>query len=401
MPKAFEGIRVVDFSQVLAGPFCTEQLTLLGADVIKIEQPGGGDQSRQLTTDEELGGKNLSPMFLSVNAGKRSITLDLKHEAAREIVHRLVAGGDVVIQNFKAGVIDKLGFGYEALKAIKPDIVYCSISGYGQQGPKAGAAAYDGAIQASSGMMSINGHPETGPTRTGYTVVDMTTALTAAFAIVSALFRRQATGQGQFLDVAMLDSALTIIGPVAAAYSVAGQEPELLGNLSPARLPSSGVFETREGLLQVLALTQPQVRSLCKLVGLPHLLDDPRWATRAGQVENRDAMREELSVALMEDSAASWEQRMAEAGVPAGVVNTIPQALQNPQLKHRSVLMEVPAPPGVRNPLRVLGAGFEASEDGPGVITGPPTVGQHTDEVMREIGYSPGEIAELREAGAF
>ena len=400
MPKALEGVRVVDFSQVLAGPFATEQLALLGADVIKIEQPGNGDQSRQLTTDKELGAKNLAPMFLAVNAGKRSITLDLKHEAATEIVHRLVAGADVFIQNFKAGAVDRLGFGYDALKAIKPDLIYCSISGYGQQGPKAGAAAYDGAIQAASGMMSINGHPETGPTRTGYTVVDMTTALTASFAIVSALFRRQATGLGQFLDVAMFDSALSMMGPVAASYMVAGLEPELLGNHSPARLPSAGVFATKEGYIQVLALTQSQVVSLCGLLGRPELMEDPRWSTREGQVDNAESMRAELAAELLTDTAESWEHRMAEAGVPAGVVNTIPQALQVPQLKHRNVVMEVPAPPGVNAPLHVIGSGFQASEDSPGVNTAPPTLGQHTEEILGEIGYSPGDIEKLRTSGA-
>ena len=400
MAKALEGIRVIDFSQVLAGPFATEQLALLGAEVIKVEQPGSGDQSRQLTTDEALGAKNLAPMFLSVNAGKRSITLDLKHEAAGEIVRRLVAGGDVFIQNFKAGVVDRLGFGYEALQAVKPDLIYCSISGYGQQGPKAGAAAYDGAIQAASGMMSINGHPETGPTRTGYTVVDMATGLTAAFAITSALFRRQVTGEGQYLDVAMMDAALTMIGPVMASYLIAGQEPELLGNRSPARLPSAGVFATRDGSLMVLALTQPQIKNLCRVVGRPDLLEDPRWAKRAGQIANAECMQAELAAALLNDDTDAWEQRLAEAGVPAAPVNDMAQAIGNPQFDHRNVLMDLPSPPGLEGTIRVVGAGFQASRDGPGINVAPPVLGQHTDEVLGEIGYSAEDIAGLREAGA-
>src|SRR5690606_34176038 len=207
MPKAFSGIRVIDFSQVLAGPFGAEQLALLGADVIKVEQPKGGDQSRTMMSDEAHARLGLSPMFLSMNSGKRSITLDLKHAAAKEIVHRLVRNADVVIENFKAGTMDRMGFGYEALKALNPKLIYCSVSGFGQTGPFAGAAAYDGAIQAASGMMSVTGHEETGPTRAGFTVVDLSTGLTAAFAIAAALFRRQVTGEGQHLDVAMLGVA--------------------------------------------------------------------------------------------------------------------------------------------------------------------------------------------------
>ncbi|MCZ6843645.1 MAG: CoA transferase [SAR324 cluster bacterium] len=400
MAKALEGIRVIDFSQVLAGPFATQQLLLLGADVIKVEQPGGGDQSRQLTTDDALGKLNLAPMFMSVNAGKRSITLDLKHEAAREIVGRLVAGADVFIQNFKAGVVDRLGFGYEALRAIKPDLVYCSISGYGQQGPKSGAAAYDGAIQAISGMMSINGHAETGPTRTGYTVVDMATGITAAFAIMSALFRRSVTGEGQFLDVAMLDSALTFIGPVIASYLTGGKPPELIGNMSPTLLPSAGVFQTRKGPLMVLALTQPQIKALCKELGLGDLLKDSRWNSRAGQIANAAEMAAELAAALATDDAGSWEKRLAEVGVPAAPVNSVAEAVENPQLAHRNVLMNLPAPPGVDGPLRVAGAGFGSPSDGPGTELPPPTVGQHTEEVLGEIGYGTEEITALRESGA-
>ena len=200
MTKAFEGIRVIDFSQVLAGPFAAGQLALLGADVIKIEQPGEGDQMRAMMTNRDLAELKLSPTFLGVNTNKCGITVDLKHPEAKAIVHRLLAGADVVIENFKGGVIERLGYGYEAVRAVKPDIIYCSISGYGQKGPMAGKAAYDGAIQAASGMMSVTGTPDNGPLRVGYMPVDIPPGLTAAFAIASALFRRGYTGMGQHLD---------------------------------------------------------------------------------------------------------------------------------------------------------------------------------------------------------
>ena len=207
MAQAFNGIRIIDFTQVLAGPFATQQLALLGADVIKIEERETGDQTRGLMNDSTPG---MSPSFLSCNLGKRSLTLNLKSAHAHDILARLVASADVVVENFRAGVMENLGLGYEALRAIRKDLIYCSISGYGQTGPKAGVPAYDGAIQADSGMMGITGFPDTGPTRTGYMPVDMATALNAAFAISTALYRRLATGEGQRLDVAMMDTAIVL-----------------------------------------------------------------------------------------------------------------------------------------------------------------------------------------------
>src|SRR4051812_17662948 len=227
MTKAFAGLRVVDFSQVLAGPFCTQQLALLGADVIKIEEPTQGDQSRGIMADNDIGRIGMSPYFLAMNANKRSMTLDLKHPRAKEVLTKLLANSDVLVQNFRAGVLERLGFGYEAVRAIRPDIVYCSISGYGQEGPYAGAPAYDGAIQAVSGMMGVTGHPDSGPTRIGFTVVDLGTALMAAFAIAGALFRRATTGEGQHLDVSMLDTSLSLMAPLISVYMNVGQAPEL------------------------------------------------------------------------------------------------------------------------------------------------------------------------------
>ena len=208
MSQAFEDVRIIDFTQVFAGPFAVMQLALLGAEVIKVEQPGTGDQTRGLMNADSTSGA--SPSFLTMNLNKQSLTLNLKSPEADTIVKALVATADVVVENFKAGTMDKMGFGFEALRAIKPDLIYCSISGYGQTGPKAGEAAYDGAIQAASGMMSQNGHPETGPTRTGFMPVDMSTAMHAAFAIASALHRKAKTGQGQQIDLAMMDTALLL-----------------------------------------------------------------------------------------------------------------------------------------------------------------------------------------------
>ena len=217
--QALTGVRILDFSQVLAGPFATQQLAQLGAQVIKIEQPVGGDMTRGLMSANSDG---MAPSFLSANLGKRSLALDLKNPDAREIIHKLVAQADVVVENFKPGTIERLGYGYEALRAIKPDLVYASISGFGQTGPRAGLPAFDGAIQAYSGMMSISGHAETGPVRSGYFAVDMSTALNAAFAITAALLRRANTGEGQRVDISMLDTALFMQAPQMTGYLVTG-----------------------------------------------------------------------------------------------------------------------------------------------------------------------------------
>jgi crotonobetainyl-CoA:carnitine CoA-transferase CaiB-like acyl-CoA transferase len=248
--RALEGIRVVDFSQVIAGPFCSQHLAYLGADVVKIEQPGIGDQGRRLLGDNDWGEAGLSPMFLACNAGKRGITLDLKHPQAKEVVTRLLQNADVLLENYKAGVIEKLGFGYEAVKAIKPDIVYCSVTGYGQAGPYAGAAAYDGAIQATSGMVAVTGLPDH-PVRAGFMSVDVPTAISATMAILGALVRRERTGEGQRLDVAMLDTAMTVLGPQVSNYLNTGADSPRVGNSSPALIPTAGVFTTADGFIMV------------------------------------------------------------------------------------------------------------------------------------------------------
>jgi len=400
MTKAFEGVRVIDFSQVLAGPFAAGQLALLGADVIKIEQPGQGDQMRTMMANNELAALKLSPTFLGVNTNKRGITIDLKHPDASQIVHRLLSGADVVIENFKAGVIERLGYGYEAVRTVKPDIIYCSISGYGQQGPMAGKAAYDGAIQAASGMMSVTGTPDSGPLRVGYMPVDISTGITAAFAISSALFRRTQTGESQHLDVAMLDSAMTLLGPNIAKYLMVGQTTERVGNASPTAQGTANTWATMDGHIQMTVITDAMTAKMCAVFEQPELADDPRFASVQGRVEYADEIMAIIAGILAEKSTAAWIESLGNAGVPVAPVHSIDQLMNFPQLEHRGVMMTMPAPPGMEGEITVTGAGFHASNGEPEGTRAGPLLGQHTDEVLAEIGYDDDAIRAFRETGA-
>ena len=396
MTKAFNCIRVLDFSQVLAGPSCTQQLALLGADVIKIEEPTGGDQSRGIMADNDIGRIGMSPYFLSMNANKRSMTLDIKHPRAAEVLSRLVATTDVLVQNFRPGVLTRLGFGYEAVRAIKPDIVYCSISGYGQEGPYAASPAYDGAVQAVSGLMAVTGQQDGPPTRVGSSIVDLSTAMMAAFAIASALFRRAMTGEGQHLDVAMLDTALALMAPMASVWLNTGRPPERLGNGSPAYLPTADSFPVRDGQIVVAALTEKQWQGICAAIDRPDLQSDPRFATTEARRTNASVLRAMLIDVFKSADAAEWEKRLSIAGVPAAPILNLQDALDLPQLAYRNIVSRLPGPPGIDRDIALSGSGFTAGADGPKVVTPPPAKGQHTDAILREVGYSMMEIETLR-----
>jgi crotonobetainyl-CoA:carnitine CoA-transferase CaiB-like acyl-CoA transferase len=395
--RAFTGIRIIDFTQVLAGPFATQQLAQLGADVIKIEQPGSGDQTRGLMAGSSDPG--MAPSFLTCNLGKRSITLNLKAPEARAIVFSLVRGADVVVENFTPGVMERLGFDYAALEAIKPDLVYCSISGYGQTGPKSALAAYDGAIQAASGMMAITGHPETGPVRTGYMPVDMATALNTAFAIASALYRKSVTGEGQYLDVAMMDTAIVIQAPQVSNYLMHGVLPELFGNRSPTRQPTANVFATADGFIQVVALKEPQVQKLFGVLGIAERYAEEAFNTADARVANTPAVNALLNGAFARANTATWERKLIEAGVPVAEIRTFDAVVADPQFEKRNAIVEfdLPSRPGSR--ASVVGSGYVTSVDGPAPDRPPPLLGQHTDEVLTEIGYSPADIRSLRDRG--
>ncbi|MEZ5550802.1 MAG: CoA transferase [Pseudomonadales bacterium] len=400
MNPAFGDIRIIDFTQVLAGPFATQQLALLGADVIKIEQPEIGDQTRGLMNDREDRSAGMSPSFLSCNLGKRSITLNLKSPEAKLIVERLVSGADVVVENFRAGVMDKLGFGYEALRRIRPDLIYCAISGYGQSGPKAAVPAYDGAIQADSGMMAITGYPETGPTRTGYMPVDMATALNSAFAIATALYRRRTTGLGQFLDVAMMDTAIVLQTAQVSNYLVNGVVPELLGNRSPTGQPTANAFRTADGFMNVLALRDGQVAALFRCIGREDALSDPRFASGPARVKHYEATRTLIADALVGDTTSAWLDVFATANVPAASIRAYPEVLADAQFAHRGAFIDFPDPTGTRGSVKLVRSGWIADDDGPATKLPPPRLGEHTDSVLQEIGFDEAQIRAFRTSGA-
>ena len=385
MNPLLTSIRVLDLTNVLAGPFCAGQLALLGADVIKIESPDGGDLARQLGADAALNVQGMGASFLAQNAGKRSVVLDLKDADDKASFEALVATADVVLENFRPGVMDRLGLGHVALAAINPTLVYCAISGFGQDGPLAKAPAYDQIIQGLSGLMSITGDAGSAPLRVGYPVCDTLGGITAAFAICAALVRRGVDGVGAFLDVSMLDSTLVSMGWVVSNLLIAGQTPQPLGNENFTASPS-GTFRTGGGLINIAANKQQQFETLCDLLGVPELKTDPRFAEREARKVNRAALRDLLEVRLAGADAATWEARLIAAGVPAGRVLDVASALAHPQVRHRELLTELPIGLHGRSGVRLARSGFHVDGRPTGAVRPPPTLGQHTADVLREAG---------------
>ena len=398
MTAPLHGIRVIDVTNVLAGPFCAYQLALLGADVIKAETPGTGDLARQLGADPVLSRKNMGASFLAQNSGKRSITVNLKSGGGKALFKRLVKSADVVVENFRPGVMDRLGVGYEALKAINPKLVYCALSGFGQSGPMKNAPAYDQIIQGLSGTMSITGDSESAPLRVGYPVCDSIGGMTAAFAIAAALTGAARTGEGRFIDVAMLDSTLATMGWVVSNYLITGQEPAPMGNDNFTAAPS-GTFKTGEGLLNISANKQEQFVALAGLIGRPGLATDPRFAERETRKKNRAALTIEIEAKLMEKSAAAWEDLLNEAGIPAGRVLSVPEALNLPNTRHRGLLRSIEGTKGLDRAISVMGGGYIVSDCENTACRPPPTLGEHTGEVLAELGYAAGEIDGMRARG--
>ncbi len=391
------GFRVLDLTNVLAGPFCCHQLAHLGADVIKVEVPGRGDLARQLGADQELNQRLMGISFLAQNPGKRSITLNLKDDRGKDLFRRLVKTADVVVENFRPGVMDRLGVGYEALREERSDLIYCAISGFGQDGPLRDLPAYDQIIQGMSGVMSITGAAETAPYRVGYPIADTIGGMTAACAISAALAGRHGNG-GVFIDVSMLEATLATMGWVVSNYLVGGAQPAPFGNENVTSSPS-GTFQTADAPLNIAANKQEQFEALCRVVNRTDLIDHPDYRRRDDRKRNREALKLELETTLATGTAADWAERLNAAGVPAGPVLSVPEILDHPQIRDRGMIASFDAVPGADRDVRVVRTGFKLSGAAPAVDTPPPRLGAHNAEIYGELGLDQDTVERLTEEG--
>ena len=388
-PAPLRGIRVLDLTNVLAGPYCCYQLALMGAEVIKVERPGTGDLARQLGADPARNAANMGISFLAQNAGKASVTLDLKADAGKALFRRLVGTADVVVENFRPGVMDRLGLGYDTLKADNPALIYCAISGFGQDGPRRDDPAYDQIVQGLSGVMSITGGPDTAPYRVGFPVADSVGGMTAAFAICAAL---NASPRGAMLDVSMTEALLSSMGWVVSNHLIGGVQPGAHGNENMTSAPS-GTFATGDGPINIAANRQEQWQALAHLLGRPDLIDHPDYRSREDRKRHRHALRAVLEAALAGRGAVDWARRMNAAGVPAGPVLSVPQALEDPQVAGRGLICCMDMPDG---PVRLAGSPVQVDGVRPVPASPPPALGADSAAIWAALGLNSDEIAQLK-----
>ncbi len=394
--KLLHGIRILDLTNVLSGPFATLHLALLGAEVIKIENPVDGDLARKLGCLPELNDRLMGTSFLAQNANKKSLTLNLKEKEGKEIFLKLTKTADVVVENFRPDVMDRLGVGYDVLKQVNPRIIYCGISGFGKTGPDAMKPAYDQIIQGLSGEMAINGDERLNPLRAGFPVCDTVGGLNAAFAIMAALYYRERTGEGQFIDVALLDSIMPLMGWVAANWLIGKQPPVLMGNDNFTAAPS-GVFVTQDGYINIAANKQEQWEAVAEELGVPELKTDPRFQQRDVRKKNRKELTVLLEAKLKERPTKYWVEVLNKRGVPSGEILSLQDALEQEQIKHRETIATIYAEGIGELKLFNLTAKFEKT---PGKVEcPPPKLGEHTVEILRAVGYTDEKIQDLKRRG--
>jgi crotonobetainyl-CoA:carnitine CoA-transferase CaiB-like acyl-CoA transferase len=394
--QILEGIKVLDLTNVLSGPFTTLHLALLGAEVIKVENPKDGDLARKLGIVPALNKQLMGTSFLAQNCNKLSITLNTKSPEGKEIFRRLVQDADVVVENFRPGVMERLGLGYKSLAELNPRLIYCAISGFGQTGPDALKPAYDQIIQGLSGEMAVNGDERLSPLRTGFPVCDTVGGLNAAFAVMAALFHRERTGQGQCIDVALLDSIMPLMGWVAANLLIGGEQPVLMGNDNFTAAPS-GTFLTQDGHINIAANKQEQWEAVCDVLAVPELKTDPRFQERDTRKRNRRELTPLLEAKLTQKPTGFWVRELNAKDVPSGEILSLEAALRQPQVQHREVLHKVAVPGHGEVEVFGLTARFEKT---PGSVeTPPPTLGQHNQQIFSSLGLSEAEQAELKSKG--
>ena len=393
MTKALSGIRVLDLSRVLAGPWCTQMLGDLGAEIIKIEQPGKGDDTRSWGPPWHGEGEDrLSAYYLSANRNKKSVAIDISKPEWQSLIRELAAKCDVLVENFKMGGLEKYGLDYLSLKAVNPRLVYCSITGFGHSGPRAHQPGYDLMVQGLSGLMSITGQPDGEPQKVGVALVDVMTGLHACIAVLAALNQRHETGRGQFIDMALLDVAVSTLANIGLNQRVTGEAPKRMGNAHPSVVPYQ-VFETADGHMIVAVGNDGQFAHFVGALGLAHLADDPLYKTNAGRVENRATLIPHLAAAMKTQATAHWDAALSAVNVPAGPINDIGQALADPQSVARGLATMAGNRPAIASPLRL-------SDSMPDAGTEPPLLGQNTAEVLESLlGHGASDVAALRDKG--
>jgi CoA:oxalate CoA-transferase len=398
--KALEGIRIADFSHVMAGPFASHFLAAMGAEVIKVEAPGRGDPMRDYGPDTALHG--MAPGFVAANCGKKSVALDLKSADGGQAALKLIASSDVVLENFRPGVMDRLGLGYEAAKQLKPSIIFCSVSGYGQTGPLRDYPAIDNIVQATSGLTSLNGEPDGPFMRVGFPVVDTYTGTLAAMAILGALVRRNASGAGQRIDIAMFDSSLVLMASAVLPQLMTGKALRRTGNTGYSGQPTAAMFACRDSRhISLGVVQQEQYIRLCRALGREDLLSDARFATPADRLSHTSELQQQLAAEFAKRDGAEWEALLSEAGAPCGLVRTVAEACQISGLGERNVIVDIDADALPENAgAQALNAGYICDADGPELQGPPPRLGEHTRAVLRSLGYADDIIDAMISAGA-
>ena len=405
MPGALSHIRVLDLSRVLAGPWCTQNLADLGADVIKVEKPGSGDDTRAWGPPylKDAGGNDTgeSAYYLSCNRGKRSLALDIAHPEGRRVVRELARHCDVLVENFKVGGLAKYGLDWDSLRTLNPRLVYCSITGFGQDGPYAARAGYDFIVQGMGGLMSVTGEPDGvpggGPQKVGVAVADLFTGMYATVAVLAALTFREQSGEGQHIDLSLLDAQVAMLANQNMNYLTTGQAPARRGNAHPNLVPYQ-TFATADGHVILAVGNDAQFRRFCELAGCAGLADDARFAANRDRVANRTALVPLLEPLLRQRTTHAWVEALEDAGVPCGPINRLGEVFADPQVRHRGMRIDLPhalagSVPLVANPIRLSASPLEYA-------SAPPLLGQHTNEILHELlGLPQAELARLRDQG--
>jgi crotonobetainyl-CoA:carnitine CoA-transferase CaiB-like acyl-CoA transferase len=389
MSGALQGIKILDLSRVLAGPYCTMILGDLGAEVIKVEAPGGSDDTREWGPPS-VGGE--SAYYLCANRNKRAITLDLKSEEGQEVLKKLIAQSDVMLQNFKTGTLEKWGLGYEQIKQINPQIVQCSITGFGSNGPYKDLPGYDYIIQAMGGLMSITGSEESGPMKVGVAIADITTGLYAVIGILSALHERNLSGEGQSIDLSLFDTQISSLANVASNYLLSGMVPKRLGNQHPNIVPYQ-TFQTLDGEMVVAVGNDRQFHKLCEVLKIQEVGEDERFSTNPKRLENKDELVPILSNVMYKKTSKEWLDLLSQHGIPCGPINNMKQLFDDPQVKEREMIVDVDHPTAGSIPL--VGSPLKLSRTPIEMRRHPPLTGEHNNEVLLELGYTAEEIVEL------